>query len=107
MWILPNNQIISVPQNVVINDIQHPQTIFNFWSKEDLARVGVRRFHSANPQPGFRVIASRTEIIDDEVYEVVDVVPVELPPPPPVEPVEVPVEEPTQESVEEPSTTTP
>ena len=102
MWILPNNQIISVPQNVVINDIQHPQTIFNFWSKEDLARVGIRRFHSANPQPGFRVVASRTEIIEDEVYEVVDVVPVE--PPPPV----IPVEEPTlEEPTEEPYATTP
>ena len=108
MWILPNNQIISVPQNIVIDEIQHPQTIFYFWPKEDLVRVGIRRFHSANPQPGFQVIASRTEIIEDEVYEVVDVVPVELPPPPPpVEPVEEPVVDPIVETPEEPSTTTP
>lgn len=111
MWILPNNQIISVPQNIVIDEIQHPQTIFYFWSKEDLVRVGIRRFHSANPQPGFRVIASRTEVIDDEVYEIVDVVPVDPPPPPPVEPVEEPFEEPVEVPVEvpveDPSTITP
>jgi hypothetical protein len=105
MWILPNNQIISVPQNVVIDDIQHPQTIFNLWSKEELLAVGIRTYHAANPPEGYRVIASRTEVIDDDVHEVVDVMPVE--PPPYVTPVEEPIVETPEEPTEEPSATTP
>lgn len=80
MWILPNNQIISVPQNVVIDEIQHPQGIFYGWTKEELVKIGVRTFHPANPPEGYRVIASRTEVVHDEVYEIVDIVPVEEPP---------------------------
>jgi len=98
MWILPNNQIISVPQNVVINDIQHPQTIFYGWSKEQLLGIGIRAYHPANAQKGYRVTAARTEIVDDEVYEIFDLEQVQEP---------EPIEEPTQELTEEPSTTTP
>ena len=109
MWILPNSQIISVPQNVVINGTQHPQTIFNFWSKGELLKVGIRAYHKANPPEGYRVIASRTEVIDDEVHEIVDVMPAE--PSPYVTPIEEPVVEPIvetpEEPTEEPSTTTP
>jgi hypothetical protein len=101
MWILPNNQTISVPQNVVIDDIQHPQAIFYGWSKEQLLGIGIRTYHPANTPEGYRVVASRTEIVDDEVHEVVDVMPVE--PPPPV----VPAEEPTEELTEEPPAITP
>jgi hypothetical protein len=93
MWILPNNQIISVPQNIVIGEIQHPQTIFNLWSKEELLAVGIHTYHPANPPEGYRVVASRTEVIDDEVHEVVDVMPVEPPP--------------YETTPEEPSATTP
>lgn len=94
MWILPNNQIISVPQNVVISDIQHSQTIFNLWSKEQLLGIGIRAYHPANAPEGYRVTAARTEIVDDEVYEIFD-----------LEQIPEPVPEP--EPTEEPSTTTP
>jgi len=96
MWILPNNELISVPQSVVINDIQHPQTIFYGWSKEQLLNIGIRIYHPANAQEGYRVTAARTEVVDDEVYEIFD-----------FEKVQEIVEEATQEPTEEPSTTTP
>jgi hypothetical protein len=102
MWILPNNQIISVPQNVVINDIQHPQTIFYGWSKEQLLGIGIRAYHLGNAPEGYRVTAARTEVVDDEVYEIFDLEQVQEPEPEPE-----PIEEPTQELTEEPSTTTP
>lgn len=109
MWILPNNQIISVPQNVVINDIQHPQTIFNLWSKGELLSVGIRIYRQAVYPEGYRIVASRTEVVDDEVHEVVDIVPVEPPPyeTPIEEPVVDPIVEAPEKPTEEPSTTTP
>ena len=71
MWITTNNEIISSPRGITINEIQHPQTIFQFWSKEELAAIGIKPYHPAYPAAGERVTSSSTEERDGEVYEVV------------------------------------
>lgn len=69
MWILPDNQIVSVPKGVNINSLQYPQSIFYGWTKDELAQIGIKRYHPAFPELGYRVTSSVTEEIDGEVYE--------------------------------------
>lgn len=71
MWITNNNETISSPRGITINEIQHPQTIFQYWSKDELASIGIRPYHPAYPAEGQRVVSSSTEERDGEVYEVI------------------------------------
>ena len=76
MWITTDNQTISSPRGITINGIQHPQTIFQFWSKPELASLGIKPYHPAYPPSGERVVSSSTEERDGEVYEIIVTEPV-------------------------------
>ena len=69
MWITKDNQIISTPKGITIAGIQHPQTIFYLWSKEELASVGIKYYYPATCPAGHRVTGAYTEELDGEVYE--------------------------------------
>jgi hypothetical protein len=75
MWIY-NNQIITSPRGMTISGIQHPQSIFQFWSKDELAAIGIKPYHPAYPSTGERVTSSSTEERDGEIYEVITTEPV-------------------------------
>ena len=76
MWITNDNQIISSPRGITISEIQHPQTIFQFWTKPELAEIGIKPYHPAYPTSGERVVSSSTEERDGEVYEIIVTEPV-------------------------------
>ena len=80
MWITTNNQTISTPRAITINEMQYPQTIFQFWSKEELAAIGIKPYHPAYPPAGERVTSSSTEERDGEVYEVIATEPLPVQP---------------------------
>ena len=80
MWITTNNEIISSPRGITINEIQHPQTIFQYWSKEELAAIGIKPYHPAYPAAGEQVTSSSTEERDGEVYEVITTEPAPVQP---------------------------
>jgi hypothetical protein len=44
MWMLPNGQIVNRPKGVTIDNVIHPVDIFYKWSKEDLAKIGIKPF---------------------------------------------------------------
>lgn len=69
MWITSDNQIIQTPRGITIDGIKHPQTIFFCWSKEQLATIGIKPYHSGVCPAGHRVTGAYTEEIDGEVYE--------------------------------------
>lgn len=69
MWITNDNQTISSPRGITINGIQHPQTIFQLWTKPELAEIGIKPYHPAYAPAGERVVSSTTEEVDGEVYE--------------------------------------
>lgn len=71
MWITTNNQTISTPRAITINETMYPQTIFQLWSKEELAAIGIKPYHPAYPPVGERVTSSSTEERDGEIYEVI------------------------------------
>lgn len=80
MWITNTNETISSPRGITINGIQHPQTIFQYWSKDELASIGIKPYHPAYPPSGERVVSSSTEERDGEVYEVIVTEPVPVQP---------------------------
>lgn len=75
MWI-HNNQTIPSPRGITINEIQYPQTIFQFWSKDELATIGIKPYHPSYPPTGERVTSSSTEERDGEICEVITTEPV-------------------------------
>jgi len=76
MWITNDNQTISAPRALTINGIQHPQTIFQLWTKPELAEIGIKPYHPAYAPAGERVVSSSTEERDGEVYEIIVTEPV-------------------------------
>jgi len=44
MWKLPDGKIIRVAQDVTIDDTVYPAAIFGRWSKENLARLGIKPY---------------------------------------------------------------
>lgn len=80
MWITNTNETISSPRGITINGTQHPQTIFQYWSKDELASIGIKPYHPAYPPSGERVVSSSTEERDGEVYEVIVTEPVPVQP---------------------------
>jgi hypothetical protein len=80
MWITNTNETISSPRGITINGIQHPQTIFQYWSKDELASIGIKPYHPAYAPTGERVVSSSTEERDGEVYEVIVTEPVPVQP---------------------------
>jgi hypothetical protein len=76
MWITSDNQTITSPRGITINGIQHPQSIFQHWSKDELASIGIKPYHPAYPPTGERVTSSSTEERDGEIYEVITTEPV-------------------------------
>lgn len=72
MWI-KDNRIIKIPEGIVTEDgTQHPASIFWLWKKDELANLGIKPFNQANVPNGFRVISSRLEEVDGEVFERVE-----------------------------------
>lgn len=71
-----NDTIINSPRGITIDGIQHPQSIFEFWSKSELASIGIKPYHPAYPPSGERVISSTTEEVDGEIYERITTEPV-------------------------------
>jgi hypothetical protein len=45
MWaLIQNNAIVRTfnrPKPITIDNIQHPRTIFNLWSEEELNKIGI------------------------------------------------------------------
>jgi hypothetical protein len=80
MWI-KDNRVIRMPEGITVDEIQHPASIFWLWKKEELAKLGIKPYHPANPPEGFRVTASRLEEVDGEMYERIDVEPLPAPEP--------------------------
>lgn len=80
MWITNTNETISSPRGITINGVQHPQTIFQYWSKDELASIGIKPYHPAYPPSGERVVSSSNEERDGEVYEVIVTEPVPVQP---------------------------
>ena len=78
MWIY-NNQTITSPRGITVNGVQHPETIFYLWSKPELAEIGIKPYHPAYPPAGQRVVSSRTEEVDGEIYERIETEAVEPP----------------------------
>jgi len=76
MWITNDNQTISAPRALTINGIQHPQTIFQLWTKPELAEIGIKPYHPAYAPAGERVTSSATEEVDGEIYERITTEPV-------------------------------
>jgi len=76
MWITNTNETISSPRGITINGVQHPQTIFQCWSKDELASIGIKPYHPAYPPAGERVTSSTTEEVDGEIYERITTEPV-------------------------------
>lgn len=75
MWIY-NEGIITSPKGITIDGVQHPQSIFGLWSKEELSSIGIKPYHPANVPAGERVVSSATEEIGGEVYERVTTEPI-------------------------------
>ena len=68
MWI-HQNKIINGSTGVTIDGIQHPQSIFSLWTKNQLAEIGIKPYHPARVPAGERVTSSTTEEVDGEIYE--------------------------------------
>lgn len=69
MWILNKTTIIDYPRDITINDVQHPAQIFTLWSKDELASIGIRRYHKMSYGSNQRVIETLYEEKDGEIFE--------------------------------------
>lgn len=49
MWKLPDGRVLSHPKSVRIDGVLHPAAIFTRWSKEELARIGIKPYREERP----------------------------------------------------------
>lgn len=75
MW-FKNGQVIRTPRGFKEGGLQYPQNIFELWTKEELATLGIKPFIPAFPPEGHRVTNSSFEEIDGNVYERIEVEPI-------------------------------
>lgn len=75
-----NDTIINSPRGITIDGVQHPQSIFKFWTKAELASIGIKPYHPAYPPLSERVTSSTTEEVDGEIYERITTEPVPFQP---------------------------
>jgi len=71
MWIY-NNQIITAPKSMIIDDVQYPEVIFYLWSKSELLKIGIKKYNPAVFQEGDSISSVVIKEIDDEIYEIIE-----------------------------------
>jgi len=69
MWIY-NNQIITAPKPMTIDNIQYPEVIFYLWSKSELLKIGIKKYNPAILQQGDSISSVVIKEIDDEIHEI-------------------------------------
>jgi hypothetical protein len=71
MWIY-NNQIITAPRAITIDDVQYPEIIFYVWTKSELLKIGIKKYNRAIFQEGDSISSIVIKEIDDEIYEIIE-----------------------------------
>jgi membrane-bound inhibitor of C-type lysozyme len=71
MWALIENnavdRVIRTPQNITVNGVQYPRSIFTRWSKAELAAIGIKPYREVLPDSSYCWIGEPSMQIGDEV----------------------------------------
>jgi hypothetical protein len=77
MWALVKNsvvsEIISAPRSILIGDVNYPESIFTFWSKEELAAIDIYPVVINPPPDGLYEIANESAPLFDAAAKQVNI----------------------------------